>query len=134
MNNKQLEEYIKRINKIHHRDELTVAIPVQESWVGQRVAVSVNAIAKGIDWDSNVLFINPEKPLQYANRHELYQDDLDKLEEYKKSANMMKHYNQSQETLIKKAKDLLNKTDMSKLTSQQLKDLINILEFVSEDK
>lgn len=129
MNNKQLEEHIKRINKIHTREELTVSIPVQESRVGQTASVKVNAISKGIDWDNSTLFISPEKPLQLANRHELYQDDLDRLDEYKQNNIMMGIYEEERIREVNQVKDLLSKTDIKKLTTNQLKDLKKILEF-----
>ena len=135
MNNRELEERIKTINGIHKRyEDMTVAIPVEESWVGQKASVKVNAINKGIDWDDNTLFISPEEPLQLADRHKLYQQDIDSNKEFEE---LMASHNRfaseniqiSRSRKIDELKKLVAKTDFTKLTTTQIKDMKRILEF-----
>ena len=135
MNNRELEERIKTINGIHKRyEDMTVAIPVEESWVGQRASVNVRSINKGGDWDDNTLFISPEEPLQLANRHEIYQQDIDSNKEFEE--NMASHNRFASENIqisrgrkIDELKKMVSEIDFTKLTDTQIKDMKRILEF-----
>lgn len=135
MNNRELEERIKTINGIHKRyEDMTVAIPVEESWVGQKASVNVRSINKGIDWDDNTLFILPEEPLQLANRHEIYQQDIDSNKEFEE--NMASHNRFASENIqisrdrkIDELKKMISEIDFNKLTDTQIKDMKRILEF-----
>lgn len=127
-----LEEQIKilkEISRVGDLDVMEVVIPLHEESVGKTAHVYVTSISKGFDWDKNLIFVNPKKPLQYADRHELYQKNIDTINKYKDKPEALKYYNDAQNSLRKHAKKLLNKTDIDKLTSQQLKDLIKLLEF-----
>ena len=135
MNNRELEERIKTINGIHKRyEDMTVAIPVEESWVGQKASVNVRSINKGIDWDDNTLFILPEEPLQLANRHEIYQQDIDSNKEFEE---IMASHNRfaseniqiSRDRKIDELKKMISEIDFNKLTDTQIKDMKRILEF-----
>ena len=133
LTNTQLEEQIKRINQqTTGSKELACGVIIHEDSVGSRAMTGVEFITRGMDWESNHIIIQPEEPLQLANRYELYQRETDDLKRYQDSDIEASHYKRIHKKKVDELQRLLDEGDIGTLTLKQIADMIKVLEFKPE--
>ena len=130
LTNTQLEDQIKRINQQKTGSkELACGVILHEDAVGMRAMTGIKTISRGMDWESSHVIIQPEEPLQLANRHVLYQKEIDAVKSSQQSDITDSHYKWVHKRQADELQTLLDAMDIGTLTLKQIEDMKKILDF-----